>query len=142
MSKDGENVNFATTVPPKRAEDIEEFRTEEGLPKSEALRQLIGKGLKQHEEDTRLYERAALASLGVLFAAAHVVLASMAVVLVATVAGVWGGADPSTVLVAGLSLLGLLALAAIGGGILHYSGFYRWADRRVESLRQAFGIKP
>jgi len=123
-------------------ERVEGFRHREGMDKREAVRALVRSGFRDQDRKQRLYERSALVGLGVLFAAGFVVLASMALGLAAAAADQLGGVGALTVLFVGLGTLALLALAVLIGAVMHYGGFFQWTDRKIDRLRSVLGVEP
>ncbi|MFY4815923.1 hypothetical protein ACOJIV_25030 [Haloarcula sp. AONF1] len=72
-----ETVNYATRLPADKAEEVEKWRKEESLNKSEAIRTLVRAGLKaeQSEPDPAVFLRVTFAAAAVLLALSTVVAA-------------------------------------------------------------------
>lgn len=67
-------VNYATRLPPDKAEEVEKWRDEESLNKSEAIRTLVREGLKakQTDPDPAMFLRVTFAAAAVLLSLATV----------------------------------------------------------------------
>ena len=130
--KTDNSETYTVVVPSELAGDVEEYRDAQGLSKSAAGRELMEAGIQQHKRHTKFFEEAAMRMVSAAFAGVLGLLLMWLLFAVGLLGEAFGLNGYTT-----FAAAGLVAMIALVGQVLQWSGFFRWADSRVSEIETA-----